>query len=163
MQQDERALGAAQPGTAEEVNRPKPQRHADEARRDQGLQVHTGDCAVAEAIWLLIEEQDEYLRMLLVRQTLVATGFTLQVVEPHLNGPGGEVPALLFPVEKGEPIALCGQGVAPAAAQHARHFRQRFGRRRGVVQHQREHRGVELARPGGDISLPPSPASRCSP
>ena len=25
----------------------------------------------------------------------VATGFTLQVVEPHLNGPGGEVPALL--------------------------------------------------------------------
>ena len=46
----------------------------------------------------------------------VATGFTLQVVEPHLNGPGGEVPALLWPVERGEPIALCGQGVAPAAA-----------------------------------------------
>ena len=46
----------------------------------------------------------------------VATGFTLQVVEPHLNGPGGEVPALLWPVAKGEPIALCGQGVAPAAA-----------------------------------------------
>jgi gamma-glutamyltranspeptidase/glutathione hydrolase len=46
----------------------------------------------------------------------VATGFTLQVVEPHLNGPGGEVPALLFPVDRGEPIALCGQGVAPAAA-----------------------------------------------
>ena len=35
----------------------------------------------------------------------VTTGLTLQVVEPHLNGPGGEVPALLFPVEKGEPIA----------------------------------------------------------
>src|SRR6188472_1581116 len=46
----------------------------------------------------------------------VATGLTLQVVEPHLNGPGGEVPALLFPVDRGEPIALCGQGVAPAAA-----------------------------------------------
>jgi gamma-glutamyltranspeptidase/glutathione hydrolase len=46
----------------------------------------------------------------------VATGFTLQVVEPHLNGPGGEVPALLFPVAHGEPITLCGQGVAPAAA-----------------------------------------------
>ena len=46
----------------------------------------------------------------------VATGFTLQVVEPHLNGPGGEVPALLWPVAQGEPIALCGQGVAPAAA-----------------------------------------------
>ena len=46
----------------------------------------------------------------------VATGFTLQVVEPHLNGPGGEVPALLFPAAEGEPVALCGQGVAPAAA-----------------------------------------------
>src|SRR6476469_4899127 len=46
----------------------------------------------------------------------VAAGFTLQVVEPHLNGPGGEVPALLYPVDRGEPLTLCGQGVAPAAA-----------------------------------------------
>jgi gamma-glutamyltranspeptidase / glutathione hydrolase len=46
----------------------------------------------------------------------VATGFVLQVVEPHLNGPGGELPAVLFAVERGEPLALCGQGVAPAAA-----------------------------------------------
>ncbi len=46
----------------------------------------------------------------------VATGFTLQVVEPHLNGPGGEVPAVFFPVARGEPVVLCGQGVAPAAA-----------------------------------------------
>jgi gamma-glutamyltranspeptidase / glutathione hydrolase len=46
----------------------------------------------------------------------VAAGFTLQVVEPHLNGPGGEVPAVFFPVSRGEPIVLCGQGVAPAAA-----------------------------------------------
>jgi gamma-glutamyltranspeptidase/glutathione hydrolase len=46
----------------------------------------------------------------------VATGFTLQVVEPHLNGPGGEVPAVFYAVERGEPLALCGQGVAPQAA-----------------------------------------------
>ena len=46
----------------------------------------------------------------------VATGFTLQIVEPHLNGPGGEVPAVFYAVERGEPLALCGQGVAPAAA-----------------------------------------------
>jgi gamma-glutamyltranspeptidase/glutathione hydrolase len=46
----------------------------------------------------------------------VAAGFTLQVVEPHLNGPGGEVPAVFFSVERGEPLVLCGQGVAPAAA-----------------------------------------------
>jgi gamma-glutamyltranspeptidase / glutathione hydrolase len=46
----------------------------------------------------------------------VATGFTLQVVEPHLNGPGGEVPAVFFAVDRGEPLVLCGQGVAPQAA-----------------------------------------------
>ncbi|HEX4745391.1 MAG TPA: gamma-glutamyltransferase family protein [Gaiellaceae bacterium] len=46
----------------------------------------------------------------------VATGFVLQVVEPHLNGPGGEVPAVFYAAHRGEPLALCGQGVAPAAA-----------------------------------------------
>ncbi|MDA9807345.1 gamma-glutamyltransferase family protein [Alphaproteobacteria bacterium] len=45
----------------------------------------------------------------------VATGFTLQVVEPHLNGPGGEVPFILAPNKK-EPIVICGQGVAPQLA-----------------------------------------------
>ena len=45
----------------------------------------------------------------------VATGFTLQVVEPHLNGPGGEVPLILAPVNH-EPIVICGQGVAPQLA-----------------------------------------------
>jgi gamma-glutamyltranspeptidase/glutathione hydrolase len=45
-----------------------------------------------------------------------ATGFVLQVVEPHLNGPGGEVPAIFWARERGEPLVLCGQGVAPAAA-----------------------------------------------
>jgi gamma-glutamyltranspeptidase/glutathione hydrolase len=45
-----------------------------------------------------------------------ATGFVLQVVEPHMNGPGGEVPALVWAADGREPFALCGQGVAPAAA-----------------------------------------------
>src|SRR6058998_2326251 len=45
----------------------------------------------------------------------VAAGFTLQVVEPHLNGPGGDLPALLWPAG-GEPIVLCAQGPAPRAA-----------------------------------------------
>jgi gamma-glutamyltranspeptidase/glutathione hydrolase len=45
----------------------------------------------------------------------VAAGFTLQVVEPHLNGPGGDLPALLWPAG-GEPVVLCAQGPAPAAA-----------------------------------------------
>ena len=51
----------------------------------------------------------------------VATGFVLQVVEPHLNGPGGEVPAIFFDVERGEPLVLCGQGVAPSAANGERY------------------------------------------
>jgi gamma-glutamyltranspeptidase/glutathione hydrolase len=45
----------------------------------------------------------------------VATGFTLQVVEPHLNGPGGDM-SLLFAPRGGRPVVLCGQGPAPAAA-----------------------------------------------
>ena len=45
----------------------------------------------------------------------VATGFALQVVEPHLNGPGGEVPLILAPAD-GPVVVICGQGTAPAAA-----------------------------------------------
>jgi gamma-glutamyltranspeptidase / glutathione hydrolase len=52
----------------------------------------------------------------------VATAFTLQVVEPHLNGPGGEVPAIIFDVRHGRPQVLCGQGPAPAGATIA-HYR----------------------------------------
>ena len=46
----------------------------------------------------------------------VGTGFTLQVVEPHLNGPGGDLPIVLWSAERGEPLVVCGQGTAPAAA-----------------------------------------------
>jgi gamma-glutamyltranspeptidase/glutathione hydrolase len=46
----------------------------------------------------------------------VAAGFVLQVVEPHLNGPGGEVPILLADADTGNVAAICGQGVAPASA-----------------------------------------------
>ncbi|MFD9705227.1 gamma-glutamyltransferase family protein [Lentzea sp. NPDC059081] len=45
----------------------------------------------------------------------VAAGFVLQVVEPHLNGPGGEVPIIFAPAG-GNPRVLNGQGVAPAGA-----------------------------------------------
>src|SRR3954469_10170559 len=44
----------------------------------------------------------------------VAAGFALQVVEPHMNGPGGDLP-LLFSKD-GAATVLCGQGPAPAAA-----------------------------------------------
>src|SRR5690349_4308247 len=45
----------------------------------------------------------------------VTAGFVLQVVEPHLNGPGGEVP-IIFTTAGSGPRVLCGQGVAPAGA-----------------------------------------------
>ena len=46
----------------------------------------------------------------------VAAGFVLQVVEPHLNGPGGDVPILLWSEQDGRPHVVCGQGPAPRAA-----------------------------------------------
>ncbi|MGH6644083.1 MAG: gamma-glutamyltransferase family protein, partial [Bradyrhizobium sp.] len=46
----------------------------------------------------------------------VATGFVLQIVEPHLNGPGGEVPIIFWKAGEDEPQVLCGQGTAPAEA-----------------------------------------------
>ncbi|MGO8887243.1 MAG: gamma-glutamyltransferase family protein [Streptosporangiaceae bacterium] len=46
----------------------------------------------------------------------VAAGLVLQVVEPHLNGPGGEVPLLGYDAGREEVFVLDGQGPAPAAA-----------------------------------------------
>ena len=46
----------------------------------------------------------------------VAAAFTLQMVEPHLNGPAGDVPVLVYDVRLGKPIVICGQGPAPRAA-----------------------------------------------
>jgi gamma-glutamyltranspeptidase / glutathione hydrolase len=43
----------------------------------------------------------------------VAAGLALQVVEPHLNGPGGDLPLIAW---DGAPHVICGQGPAPAAA-----------------------------------------------
>ena len=46
----------------------------------------------------------------------VAAGFALQVVEPHLNGPGGDLPIILYSARQGATLVICGQGVAPRAA-----------------------------------------------
>jgi gamma-glutamyltranspeptidase/glutathione hydrolase len=45
-----------------------------------------------------------------------AAAFTLQVVEPHLNGPLGEAPMLVWDEGNRCCQVICGQGVAPAAA-----------------------------------------------
>lgn len=52
----------------------------------------------------------------------VCGAFVLHVVEPHLNGPGGEVPAIVATADDHIPKVLCGQGPAPAGATIA-HFR----------------------------------------
>ncbi|MEM1387801.1 MAG: gamma-glutamyltransferase family protein [Pseudomonadota bacterium] len=52
----------------------------------------------------------------------VGMGFVLNVVEPHLNGPLGEVPALVLSAGQDAPEVLCGQGTAPAGATIA-HYR----------------------------------------
>jgi gamma-glutamyltranspeptidase/glutathione hydrolase len=46
----------------------------------------------------------------------VATAFTLQVVEPHLNGPGGDVPVIVYDTRKRKCEVICGQGPAPQGA-----------------------------------------------
>src|SRR5215813_81056 len=56
----------------------------------------------------------------------VAAAFTLQVVEPHLCGPGGDVPAMLYTAKHDRVDVVCGQGPAPAGATIA-HFRGTLG------------------------------------
>jgi len=46
----------------------------------------------------------------------VAAGFVLQVVEPHLNGPGGDMPALVYEASRHQVSVLSGQGPAPRLA-----------------------------------------------
>src|ERR1700704_1334083 len=52
----------------------------------------------------------------------VATAFTLQGVEPHLNGPGGDVPIIVHDTRRARTEVICGQGPAPAGATIA-HYR----------------------------------------
>jgi len=46
----------------------------------------------------------------------VATALTLQVCEPHLCGPGGDVPLILNAVKRGKTEVICGQGPIPGLA-----------------------------------------------
>lgn len=46
----------------------------------------------------------------------VAAGFVLQVAEPHLNGPLGEVPIMFYDAQEGKTQVICGQATAPKNA-----------------------------------------------
>ena len=56
----------------------------------------------------------------------VATGLMLQILEPHLCGPGGDLPAIFHSRRDGKTQVMCAQGVAPAGATIA-HYRGRLG------------------------------------
>lgn len=45
-----------------------------------------------------------------------AMGFVLNVVEPHLNGPLGDMPLMIRTAGAEAPVMICGQGSAPAGA-----------------------------------------------
>lgn len=45
-----------------------------------------------------------------------AAAFVLHIVEPHLCGPGGEVPAIFYSAKNDKVEVLCGQGSAPHGA-----------------------------------------------
>ena len=55
-----------------------------------------------------------------------AAGFTLQVAEPHLNGPLGDCPIIVHHAAADAQTVICGQGVAPAALSVA-HVRDGLG------------------------------------
>jgi len=46
----------------------------------------------------------------------VATGLVLQVVEPHLNGPAGDMPAIVYSAATGRTEVICAQAPTPAGA-----------------------------------------------
>ena len=46
----------------------------------------------------------------------VAAAFVLNVAEPHLNGPGGDVPIIIHDARTATQHVICGQGGAPDAA-----------------------------------------------
>ncbi|NRG17555.1 gamma-glutamyltransferase family protein [Rhizobiales bacterium] len=46
----------------------------------------------------------------------VATGLVLQVLEPHLNGPAGDLPVIFHDARRNETKVICAQGPAPAGA-----------------------------------------------
>ncbi|MGE0699303.1 MAG: gamma-glutamyltransferase family protein [Hyphomicrobiaceae bacterium] len=73
----------------------------------------------------------------------IAAAFTLQVVEPHLCGPGGDVPVMVWDVRKGKPEVICGQGPAPAGA---------------TIAHYRDHLGLDII-PGTGLLAPCIPGT----
>lgn len=72
-----------------------------------------------------------------------AAGFTLQIVEPHLNGPGGDAPIIIHDARAGQQHVICGQGPAPAGM---------------TIAHLRDHLGLDIV-PGTGFLCAPIPGA----
>ncbi len=72
-----------------------------------------------------------------------AAGFTLQIVEPHLNGPGGDCPMIIHRADQGTQHVICGQGPAPAGL---------------TIGHLRGHLGLDIV-PGTGFLCAPIPGA----
>ncbi|WP_297602461.1 gamma-glutamyltransferase [Microcella sp.] len=79
----------------------------------------------------------------------VPAAFVLHVVEPHLNGPGGDLTAIVAPAGE-HPFVLAGQGAAPAAVT-IEHYRGL-----GSMRHSQAHppHGEHCTRPGTGGGFP---------
>ena len=87
---------------------PSPDRTRPELRGSHGMAASTHYLATGAAASVLERGGN-------AADAAVAGAFVLHVVEPHLNGPGGDLTALIAPADE-QPYVLAGQGVAPAAA-----------------------------------------------
>ncbi len=72
-----------------------------------------------------------------------AAGFTLQIVEPHLTGPGGDCPIIVHSAATGAQSVICGQGPAPAGL---------------TVAHVQDHLGLDIM-PGTGLLATPIPGA----
>ncbi len=72
-----------------------------------------------------------------------AAGFTLQIVEPHLNGPGGDAPIIIHDAKANRQHVICGQGPAPAGM---------------TIAHLRDHLGLDIV-PGTGFLCAPIPGA----
>lgn len=98
----------------------------------------------------------------------VAGGFVLQVVEPHLNGLGGEVPIILWDASARKLELICSQGPAPfdATIERVRSMGldaiSALGVLFGICR--RSHRAALRGAPDGQLGrAAPGPASRLRP